>query len=220
MRESDRYKTVLTRRLAAARELELDAERGVDSLRERRVHHARRTPPNARAGPSSRPIFDALSPASNLLVSGATDLDSASTALFWCSELSRVEGVALAANRHAAFVHQELTKALERCSKAPTAQGPSPKRARLTGPLPADGDKGKGRADDEVSGKGKGRAEPVTSPEDELESGDSDDGEYEDEGAEGDEDGDGDDDDDDAVRESDSGEPPAASSSAEAEGQA
>ena len=174
-RESDRYHTALARRLAAGRKAAELAERreaAPSARRARRARRARPSPANAEAGPSSQRLspefhdswdtrFDTPGPTFDVLVGGSGGLDSAGASLFWRSELSRAEGLALAANRHEEFARKMLRVALGNRRIVPPDDGSDPKRVRFTG------GKGKGMASAEegvISGKGKGRAKPPAKP--------------------------------------------------------
>ena len=112
------------------------------------------SPPTA---PSAGDASLDTGPAYDLLVGGPrgpAGVDPASTALFWCNELSRAEGVALAANRHIEFVRRMCDEAHGRCF-TPPEDVPRIKRVKVSGPS---------RLDKGISmprKKGKGRAKPI-----------------------------------------------------------
>ena len=155
-----------------------------------RTRRARSSPTSAEAGPSSHCLypefhnswdtrFDTPGHAFDILVSGSGGLDSAGASLFWRSELSRAEGLALGANHHEEFARARkmLRVALGNRRIVPPDDSSDSKRVRFSS------GKGKDMAsaeeDGEVSGKGKGRAEPPAKPmdqdDDEGAAGDSDD---------------------------------------------
>ena len=164
-RESDHYRAVLASRLAAGRKAAELAERCEAAPPVRRARRARPSPANAKAGPSSQRLspefhnlwdtrFDTPDPTFDVLVGGSGGLDSAGASLFWRCELSRAEGLALAANRHEEFARKMLRVALGHRSIVPPGDGSDSKRVRFSG------GKGKDMASDEegeLSGKGKGR---------------------------------------------------------------
>lgn len=85
-------------------------------------------------------------PAFDLLIGGSgyyPGLDSTGAALCWRSELSRAEGLALAANRQVVFAREMLTEALGRCFVAPPNGGES-NHVRFTGHSPSERNKGEG----------------------------------------------------------------------------
>jgi hypothetical protein len=140
-----------------------------------RAPRASRTPRIARAPSvadnfelSWDPRLDPPGPAYDILVGGHfyfPGLESASAALFWCSEVVRAEGHYLAAKQHLQFTRSMLSDSLTRCI-APSPDSswsqhvqflrPSTASADLdaTGPTDDVAPRGEGSS----SGKGKGRA--------------------------------------------------------------
>ncbi|KAN0130494.1 hypothetical protein V8E53_011694 [Lactarius tabidus] len=166
LRESDRYHKCFAQELAARVRRDPLPARAPRASRTPRVACAPSVADNFE--PSWDPRLDPPGPAYDILVGGHfyfPGLESASAALFWCSEVVRAEGHYLAAKRHLQFARSMLSDSLT-CCIAPSLDSSRSQRVQFSRPSTASADLDVTGPTDDVaprgegssSGKGKGRA--------------------------------------------------------------